>query len=102
MRRPCVADGTVTGTIHAWSLPFADESDAVGPATGGKTAARQSGAGMTLPARREIPASRVPWSERPNAAGAALGPHNNEKRRLTLEDVERRFRRSAAVFGNYW
>lgn len=32
---------------------------------------------------------------------AALGPHNNEKRRLTLEDVERRFRRSAAVFGNY-
>jgi hypothetical protein len=35
-------------------------------------------------------------------AGAALGPHNNEKRRLTLEDAERRFRRSAAVFGDYW
>lgn len=31
----------------------------------------------------------------------ALGTHNNEKRRLTLEDVERRFRRSAAVFGDY-
>ena len=33
--------------------------------------------------------------------GAALGPQINEKRRLTLEDVERRFRRSATVFGNY-
>lgn len=30
----------------------------------------------------------------------ALGTHNNEKRRLTLEDAERRSRRSAAVFGN--
>jgi hypothetical protein len=33
--------------------------------------------------------------------GAAVGPQTNEKRRLTLEDVETRFRRSAAVFGNY-
>ena len=32
---------------------------------------------------------------------SALGPQTNEKRRLTLEDVERRLRRSAAVFGNY-
>lgn len=34
-------------------------------------------------------------------AGAALGPQKNEKRRLTLEDVERRFRRSAAILGAY-
>lgn len=34
-------------------------------------------------------------------AGAAPGPQTNEKRRLTPEDVERRFRRSAAIFGNY-
>jgi hypothetical protein len=27
--------------------------------------------------------------------------HNNEKRRLTLEDVERRFRRSGAVSDTY-
>jgi len=32
---------------------------------------------------------------------AALGPQDNEKRRLTLEDATRRFRRSAAVFGDY-
>ena len=31
----------------------------------------------------------------------ALGTHTNEKRRLTLTDVERRLCRSAAVFGNY-
>jgi hypothetical protein len=35
------------------------------------------------------------------AAGAALGPQTNEKRRLTLEDVERRFRRSAAIFDGF-
>ncbi len=34
-------------------------------------------------------------------AWGALGTHDSEKRRLTLEDVGRRFRRSAAVFGNY-
>jgi len=46
-----------------------------------------------------------PASRAEQASGAivwgALGTHNNEKRRLTLEDVERRFRRSAAGFGNY-
>jgi len=37
----------------------------------------------------------------PTRAWGALGTHNNEKRRLTLEDVERRFRRSDAVSGIY-
>jgi hypothetical protein len=32
-----------------------------------------------------------------SSAGAALGPHANEKRPLTLEDAGRRFRRSGAV-----
>jgi hypothetical protein len=35
----------------------------------------------------------------PTAPWGALGTHNNEKRRLTLEDVERRFRMSDAVSG---
>jgi hypothetical protein len=33
----------------------------------------------------------------PTTPRGALGTHNNEKRRLTLEDVGRRFRRSDAV-----
>jgi hypothetical protein len=40
-------------------------------------------------------------AQRTTAPWGALGTHNNEKRRPTLEDVERRFRRSAAVFGTY-
>ncbi len=35
-------------------------------------------------------------------SGAALGPQTNEKRRLTLEDAETRFRRSAAAFNDFW
>lgn len=35
-------------------------------------------------------------------AGAAVGPQNNEKRPLTLTDVERRLRRSGVAFADYW
>jgi len=48
-----------------------------------------------LSAARSHPSAAV------NGAGATLVSMTNEGRRLTLEDVERRFRRSAAVFGNY-
>src|SRR5699024_4116203 len=36
-----------------------------------------------------------------SSARYTLVTHTNQKRQLPLEDVERRFRRSAAVFGNY-
>jgi hypothetical protein len=45
---------------------------------------------------RMVTARQAAWLAEP---WGALGTHNNEKRRLTLEDVERRFRRSGAVSG---
>jgi len=50
---------------------------------------------------RSGPSSGAANRFRPASTWGALGTHNNEKRRLTLEDAGRRFRRSAAVFGNY-
>ena len=41
------------------------------------------------------------WAATARAGWAALGPQNNEKRPLMLEDVETRFRRSEGVFGTY-
>jgi hypothetical protein len=53
-----------------------------------------------LPLREHTPLVH-PRDARPLGSGAALGPQINEKRRLTLEDVERRFRRSAAVIDDF-
>jgi len=75
--------GSAPGVEAPWPKQLAEEAG--GSSTSSRSASRSQ-------------RSSVPWRCPAQAARAALGPQTNEERRLTLEAVERRFRRSAAVF----